>query len=511
MTTNYVQLNSTLLEQIRNNKNTYKHFKNQIIQQQNYFDENLMGFALLIALHFDDNEFINLLSQRFDFDNEKYSFKHKNLPCVWIAFAKAYVCIKNKNHQQAKHIFWRIFVEVSPEFFAYDDFLLLSKLFAEFENNSENYYLLLSYSLHKFSNKKDTYNILDFQLQVAKFELLNIFNSDFTKYNFESRKNTNLLLLEQHYKTPKQLTELADICYLLQDKNNFFKYFEKAILLSNFPVFNMYKYTGSNANVAMNPNFDADKYLQAVNEVIDILENAGLQPFIESGTLLGLYRNGKLMNYDYDADLGIFIDNFDNTKFYVETICKSFENIPNYFVTYKLYYDDSINKNIYFVNIIKQENKHNKKANLQISIDIEFYYKNYYGIKENADKIYVGFGYIMWEFDNFDLQLKTINNKQYFIPTNCENYLQQLYGNDWQTPTSLWDSKISSPNIVKNDKCKFFVYHYGMHRLFRELGYGNYEVANFYYCELQRWEYPFTEAMKKHIENYLLQIKPNIK
>ena len=39
----------------------------------------------------------------------------------------------------------------------------------------------------------------------------------------------------------------------------------------------------------------------------------------------------------------------------------------------------------------------------------------------------------------------------------------------------------------------------------------NYEESLYLYEGLKHWEYPFTDEMKNHIENYLQQIKANQK
>jgi hypothetical protein len=44
--------------------------------------------------------------------------------------------------------------------------------------------------------------------------------------------------------------------------------------------------------------------LDAVEEVLDALERAGIEPFLAYGTLLGAVREGRLLGHDSDADLG---------------------------------------------------------------------------------------------------------------------------------------------------------------------------------------------------------------
>ena len=50
-------ISAEVIQQIRNDKTIYQDFKQSVINSfaNKIFDENLMGFALLTALNFDDN------------------------------------------------------------------------------------------------------------------------------------------------------------------------------------------------------------------------------------------------------------------------------------------------------------------------------------------------------------------------------------------------------------------------------------------------------------------------
>ena len=228
-------ISAEVIQQIRNDKTIYQDFKQSVINSfaNKIFNENLMGFALLTALNFDDNEFIEMLSSHFDFDDDKYSFRHKKIRNAWITFAKAYVCLKNSKRDFAKAIFWRIFAEVSPDYFNKNDFLVLNKLFAEMENSGESYFLLLSYCIAKFANDN-----LDFKISMAQFQLDNI-NNELTKHlHFEKNYQSNLNLLSANINDPIKLNQIAEYCSSHNDKENFFRFNELAILNinTNLPI-----------------------------------------------------------------------------------------------------------------------------------------------------------------------------------------------------------------------------------------------------------------------------------
>ena len=51
-------------------------------------------------------------------------------------------------------------------------------------------------------------------------------------------------------------------------------------------------------------------YILMLHYLYNIFENLGIRFFLSSGTLLGFYREGKIIDYDYDIDIGIYSDDF---------------------------------------------------------------------------------------------------------------------------------------------------------------------------------------------------------
>ncbi|MGN1034828.1 MAG: hypothetical protein ACI4PS_00105 [Rhodocyclaceae bacterium] len=483
-------ISAEVIQQIRNDKTIYQDFKQSVINSfaNKIFDENLMGFALLTALNFDDNEFIEMLSNHFDFDDDKYSFRHKKIRNAWITFAKAYVCLKNSKRDFAKAIFWKIFAEVSPDYFNKNDFLVLNKLFAEMENSGESYFLLLSYCIAKFANDN-----LDFKISMAQFQLDNM-NNELTKHlHFEKNYQSNLNLLSANINDPIKLNQIAEYCSLHNDKENFFRFNELAIL-------------NINTNLPILPPppiipYNSETCLESVNKIIDILESIGEKPFLEGGTLLGMYREGKLIEFDYDADIGIIIDNSkytnkQNMKNYVNKIIRliladsSFKSI--------IVCDDE--DYYYLLNIFDKHMNH---------IDLSFFYKNFFN-EPNNNSLYTGcpstFTPLLWECSNFNLVRKNFAGKEYWVPDDTEKYLIENYGENWRTPIKSFSNY---ENIPKQCKLGYFYRYFPV--LIESLRRKNYDRSIIYYEKLQRWEYPFTSAMKNHIENYLEQIKTNEK
>ena len=66
---NFPQSNSEILNLIQSKKNVYNRFKREFIKEiNNIKSKNLKAFALLVATNFKDNDFLNTITQNFDFD-----------------------------------------------------------------------------------------------------------------------------------------------------------------------------------------------------------------------------------------------------------------------------------------------------------------------------------------------------------------------------------------------------------------------------------------------------------
>ena len=520
---NFPQSNSEILNLIQSKKNVYNRFKREFIKNiNNIKNKNLKAFALLAASTIQDDDFLNTITKKFDYDlinNDLATFAKgiynlylKNYEqatnLLWNAFIKnkkyfcecdiihliqliqKYYCNIRKKRQKAKYIFWKIFAEVSPDYFSKEGFLFLINLLTESSDNNDiqNCDILVKYCTSKYNND------IDFEIEQAKSQIANENNNTY----YKSKHNYNIEFLLNNSNNINDLYDLYNKCFFtFAEEDNFYKFVEKTILSIKYSEV----IDNNNENKFL---YNQKLRLDDINEIIDILESIGEKPFLDGGTLLGFYRNGKIMSYDADADLGLLID--DEKR----------KNITNYI--FKII--DSIykNSNKFNFKVINSEGTFSSisigNVELNTHIDLGFFHKHYFDENFNdINKCFLGaktkLNTLMWEFDDFNLVRKKFANKEYWIPENPEHFLEQLYGKDWKIPNSLWISMLSCPNLSK--KSKLYVCNFGINYLIGYLRKNNYEKSNYVYKELQRWDYPFTDEMKNHIENYLQQIKANQK
>jgi len=140
---------------------------------------------------------------------------------------------------------------------------------------------------------------------------------------------------------------------------------------------------------------------------VDVFEHLEVKYCVVFGTLLGIYRDGGLIEHDTDTDIAVWIDNYSEL---VKIVEKMEEN--------KLMLTRIIPKIISFtrggdyIDIYFYNKKNNKSENL---INHE-----HFGTMTPAD----------FSKNN----TVRFHNKELACPVDPEDYFQKLYGSDWSTP-----------------------------------------------------------------------------
>jgi phosphorylcholine metabolism protein LicD len=170
-------------------------------------------------------------------------------------------------------------------------------------------------------------------------------------------------------------------------------------------------------------------------KTIDILNEKGFKYWLEAGTLLGILRDGDLIPWDYDADIGIPADSADD----IMNLRMDF--LPNYLIKRR-----KINSNWLpgDMRVIKVKTPWEKIRQINFHIDLFCVYPvkdKYRWVDSNAlkhvdRKYYDTLSTIQWEG-------RTIN-----IPNYVEEYLSLRYGN-WQVPEPNYNAGLHDGSIAE--------------------------------------------------------------
>ncbi len=180
--------------------------------------------------------------------------------------------------------------------------------------------------------------------------------------------------------------------------------------------------------------------LKMLEDVSDILEKNNIEFWLESGTLLGIVREGRLLPWDNDVDISI-------KEEYLDKLLSSLSEISSlgYRVRSKIFENDSEPFKKGVTRIVKIRNNRffffRGKVTLDIYIkfkkDDKYYYQCGQTKKASNATFYEG------------LEEITFNEKKYKIPSNHEAYLTCKYGN-WKIVDKSWNAFEDDNAIVGN-------------------------------------------------------------
>tara|TARA_Y100000590_G_scaffold156139_1_gene179491 strand:+ start:3419 stop:4270 length:852 start_codon:yes stop_codon:yes gene_type:complete len=167
-----------------------------------------------------------------------------------------------------------------------------------------------------------------------------------------------------------------------------------------------------------------------------LLDSLDIRWWLTDGTLLGLYRDGKLMDYDEDIDLGCFIEDY-NEEISNKFIAKGWNEIYR-FGTHDIGLEISLMK-------------YNVKLDLFFFYkEIEFYWHGAWQELYKSGKL-VGRNMIKYIYAPFTLRTKSFNDFQASIPYPIEKYIITKYGTDWKQPIRNWDWRFDPKNAKKTN------------------------------------------------------------
>lgn len=158
---------------------------------------------------------------------------------------------------------------------------------------------------------------------------------------------------------------------------------------------------------------------RALVDVVRTLNTYGVPHFLAAGTALGAIRNGALLSFDTDIDIGIFEADFDKPK-----LVEIFSADPNF--------------------RIQDLDPVNPKVGLQhwngVMLDLFIYF-------ERDGKVWHSGTYTEWWNTPFGLQSVEIYGQTMKTPDPADLYLTECY-DDWRTPRPEFDAFFEGPNAV---------------------------------------------------------------
>jgi len=162
-------------------------------------------------------------------------------------------------------------------------------------------------------------------------------------------------------------------------------------------------------------------YILMLKKVYKVCDQLKLPVFLSSGTLLGYYREGQFIAYDYDIDMGVFAKDF-NMKLIPELKKQGFIHYRTFTSNGKL-----TELSFYYKN-----NLIGKKAKIDFFIHYpdEIIPNKIYWMSKNIRTKED----IKYRISDFDIKPALLLNQKVLVPSNTDKYLNEHYGHDWNIP-----------------------------------------------------------------------------
>lgn len=140
-------------------------------------------------------------------------------------------------------------------------------------------------------------------------------------------------------------------------------------------------------------------------DFVNVFYKSRVKIFLLYGTLLGMYRERKLINGDNDLDLGCFAEKFRSRRIKIIKLLKN-----NGFILVK--------ENKSLINFVRA-NEH---------IDLYLFHK----LPLNIGRFSMNFLILNKFLKN--LNVININKNKFYVPSNTELFLEKCYGAEWRKP-----------------------------------------------------------------------------
>lgn len=189
------------------------------------------------------------------------------------------------------------------------------------------------------------------------------------------------------------------------------------------------------------------------------LDENNIQFFLAYGTLLGLHRDGELLSYDHDLDIGLYWDVPRHKLVNLISQSKNFYISEKQLASFRFDWNFSV--------------FHKTK---DVVIDFCFF-------KPEGEFLDSGLDHLpnplLWRFSTFKTKLIQYRGNEYAVPENPEQYLTEIYGSNWRIPDPYFDSLVTGYNLTPESKYISLAYAYA--RLYTLLDRAYWKKA-FGYC-----------------------------
>jgi phosphorylcholine metabolism protein LicD len=197
-------------------------------------------------------------------------------------------------------------------------------------------------------------------------------------------------------------------------------------------------------------SFDSESEKKAIKllfDVNDILKKSGVDYWIEGGTLLGAIRDGKIIPWDHDLDLGMKYSSDSKMRKMISNLKKQ------YYVSVKEFKSIDGLWKLGNYRVIKVYPRKKQFFKEDLCLDLFVYYLGQ--LPNQTEEVYK---YVVWDRNAYHKKVffDTIEEIEFYgktipVPSNPEEFLKVKYGENWKTPVKEWNVALDDGSIYKRN------------------------------------------------------------
>ncbi|NOZ07793.1 MAG: LicD family protein [FCB group bacterium] len=193
---------------------------------------------------------------------------------------------------------------------------------------------------------------------------------------------------------------------------------------------------------------DGDSEIKAVTlleKIADVIETEKCEYWLDGGTLLGAVRDGKLIPWDHDLDLGLKYKSDEQIRSLITALKKKF---------YVRVLPFSRKTHIWQLGkyrVLKVYPRKFRFGRDKLCADIFIFYR---GTLDQTREIVYKYG--VWDQNAVHnhqvldtLSTLTFYGREYSVPGQPEKFLQAKYGKDWRTPRKDWHVSLDDKTLTR--------------------------------------------------------------
>lgn len=206
-------------------------------------------------------------------------------------------------------------------------------------------------------------------------------------------------------------------------------------------------YRGTFGKLKTKYYFDAQKRalqkhgLSLIAKIDEALVSEGARYFADYGTLLGLIREGKLIEHDRDIDFGIYFDD----EFTPERLDGIMRGLGlRRLKVYSL--RGEVQEITYARGILDVDFfRHTETGNNSLA----YFFHRFVEVKYPSDSHYSA--HVEETIPITGIKRTSIGGIELNIPENAEEYMADVYGNSWRTPNPNWKYTMGPNHILPDE------------------------------------------------------------